>query len=442
MSKKKEKRIIILGGGPAGIGAAYRLKELGHENWKLYEKENFLGGLSASFNDDKGFIWDTGGHIYFSKNDIFNKVFKKIQGKNYFEKERHQFIFWGKNTLIPYPFQNNIRHLPANELIKCLKDLADVKFLNPKNFLEFNLASFGAGITEYFMGPYNEKVWAHPLKKISFSWIGNRVSRIDLGKILENVILKKDEKNWGPNFNFKYPKKGGSGDFWQRFKPILKDNIIFGSEFKKIDLKKKKIYFVDGKISDYDFLISSLPLDFFIKNSNASQDSKMAAKNLIHNSGFVLGLGIKGNQPLELKNKIAFYLPQRNILFQRMIIFKNFTPHIAPKGHWSLIFEASFSKYKKLNKDRLVENALYFVKKMGWVKSKKGIVSKNLRRFEYFYPVPTLDRDKNLNKIQKELGKKNIHSIGRFGAWKYEKGNMDHGFVMGVEAVNSILNLK
>ena len=71
----KNKKIVILGGGPAGIGAGWRLKELDYQNWELYEKEDFLGGLSASFKDKKGFIWDNGGHIYFSKSDYFNNVF-------------------------------------------------------------------------------------------------------------------------------------------------------------------------------------------------------------------------------------------------------------------------------------------------------------------------------------------------------------------------------
>jgi hypothetical protein len=34
---------------------------------------------------------------------------------------------------------------------------------------------------------------------------------------------------------------------------------------------------------------------------------------------------------------------------------------------------------------------------------------------------------------------KGIYSRGRFGAWRYEIGNMDHSVMMGVEAVNHIM---
>ena len=431
------KRIVILGGGPAGIGAAWRFKELGHKNWELYEKTDFLGGLSASFKDTKGFIWDIGGHIYFSKNDYFNRVFKKLMGKDFLKKERFQYI-WQDNALMPYPFQNNIRHLPERELDECLKGLANPKKIKPKNFLEFNLASFGSGITKHFMKPYNEKVWSYPLAKMAFNWVGGRVSRIDFNKALENVIFEKDEANWGPNFYFNYPIKNGSGDFWSRFLPKLKDNIIFNSQFEKISFKKREVRLKDGKTINYDYLVSALPLDYLIYNSDAPKKIKKAAGKLVHNSGFILGLGVKGKQPEFLNNKVAFYFSQKKVLFQRMLAFKNFSPHVVPKNHWSLIFEASFSKHKPMAKEELVKNAIGFAKKQKWIKSDKDIKSIFIKEFRYFYPIPTLDRDKNLNLIQKELQNKKVYSIGRFGAWKYEQGNMDHSFMQGVEAAEQI----
>lgn len=60
------KKIIIIGAGPTGLAAAYRLKELGYDNFKVYEQKSYVGGLCASFKDDNGFIWDLGGHVIFS----------------------------------------------------------------------------------------------------------------------------------------------------------------------------------------------------------------------------------------------------------------------------------------------------------------------------------------------------------------------------------------
>ena len=56
-------RIVVIGSGPTGLGAGYRLKELGHTNFTLYERHPYIGGLSHSFTDEKGFTWDIGGHV-------------------------------------------------------------------------------------------------------------------------------------------------------------------------------------------------------------------------------------------------------------------------------------------------------------------------------------------------------------------------------------------
>ena len=60
-----DKRIAIVGAGPTGLGAAYRLNELGHKNWAVFEKNGFVGGHAASFVDPEGFTWDVGGHVLF-----------------------------------------------------------------------------------------------------------------------------------------------------------------------------------------------------------------------------------------------------------------------------------------------------------------------------------------------------------------------------------------
>ena len=59
-------KYVIIGSGPTGLGAGYRLKELGITNFIILERENRIGGLAKSFVDDKGFTWDVGGHVQFS----------------------------------------------------------------------------------------------------------------------------------------------------------------------------------------------------------------------------------------------------------------------------------------------------------------------------------------------------------------------------------------
>ena len=67
-------RVLIVGAGPAGLGAAHRLHELGHTDWCLYEKRDSAGGLSASVVDEAGFTWDLGGHVLFSHYEYFDAL--------------------------------------------------------------------------------------------------------------------------------------------------------------------------------------------------------------------------------------------------------------------------------------------------------------------------------------------------------------------------------
>jgi hypothetical protein len=60
----------------------------------------------------------------------------------------------------------------------------------------------------------------------------------------------------------------------------------------------------------------------------------------------------------------------------------------------------------------------------------------------YSYPVPTIDRDRRLAQVEGWLASIGITSVGRFGAWRYELGNMDHSFMMGVNAIEALLDLR
>src|SRR5881409_2734543 len=78
-----EPRIAIIGAGPTGLGAGYRLKELGYRNFTLFDRNPYIGGLASSFTDSAGFTWDIGGHVMFSHYKYYDKCFDKLMGNDY-----------------------------------------------------------------------------------------------------------------------------------------------------------------------------------------------------------------------------------------------------------------------------------------------------------------------------------------------------------------------
>ena len=84
--------IVILGAGPTGLGAAYHMNKLGYTNWQLYERNSYIGGLSASFKDPKGFVWDVGGHVLFSHYKYFDRVVNQALDNSFYEHIRESWI--------------------------------------------------------------------------------------------------------------------------------------------------------------------------------------------------------------------------------------------------------------------------------------------------------------------------------------------------------------
>ncbi len=442
MRNKKEKRIVIIGAGPTGLGAAHRLSELGYDNWDIYEKNTYPGGLSASFKDKKGFTWDMGGHVMFSRIPHFNKVVTNVLKKDYYEHLRKSFIYI-EGKWVPYPFQNNIRYLAPRRMLECLSTLLEKenkKHKNPKNFEQWIYATFGSGIAKYFMIPQNRKVWRCPLREMSYDWIKERISPIDRDRILRNIIQKKDDILWGPNYKFKFPARGGTGEIFRRISASLSKSPHFNKEASRVEISGKSVIFKDKGKTTYDYLINTTSLDIFLgKILNAANAPALkAARQLKHSKVYVVGVGLGGVKKID---KCWAYFPNKNIFFYRITFFANYSPYNVPKKNaYSFMCEVSTKSLNRSKRD-IINTVINDLIAVGVMHSgdRKRIISRYAATIDRAYPVPTLNRDQALHTIQSFLIPHNIYSRGRFGAWKYEIGNMDHSFMQGVEVVDNIL---
>jgi len=434
-------RIAIIGAGPVGLGAGYRLQELGYRNWTIYEQNGYVGGLASSFTDPAGFTHDIGGHVMFSHYEYFDRLVDRMLGNDYKELLRESWI-WMQDRWIPYPLQNNIRHMTPETLLECINGLIDAGRMDvgaTVNFADWIDAQFGAGIARHFMRPYNLKVWAHPLEMMAKSWIAERVSVIDLKQVLANIVLARDEVSWGPNNKFKYPLYGGTGGLYQRFLPYVKDQLQLGRRVVEVDSAARRLRFADGGEDTYDVLLSAMPIPELLRIMKPAPEAAIAASAGLHNShGLVVGVGIEGPTP---SNKCWTYFPEPDTPFYRMTYLSNYSPNMAPEGHFLLLTETSYSDYKHEDRSTIVDRVVNGLvsSKLIQPSDRERIVSTHTREVDYFYPVPTLTRDAALGVIQPYLLSHNIYSRGRFGAWRYEISNMDHSVMQGVEVVNSLL---
>lgn len=438
-------KILILGAGPCGLGAGYRLQQLGNSDWQIFERNGHVGGLSASFVDEQGFTWDIGGHVLFSHYPYFDRVVAEALGGVYHEHQRESWIRI-LQTWVPYPFQNNIRYLPDDALAECVAGLRSLRggVAASTNFREWMDAVFGSGIVKYFMEPYNRKVWAVPLEQMSKDWIAERVSVVDLARIERNIAAQRDDVSWGPNNTFLFPRQGGTGAIYEGIANRFRDRIHLNHEMRSIDLELKQVKFANGRVESYDLLINTSPLDLLARSCvNIPDTVRAAADDLVHNSGLVAGLGFNGRRD---DSRCWMYFPEESSPFYRVTNFHRYAALNVPGGavdrYFSLMCETSYSPYKPVEPNAIIADTIQGLLKTGMTgpDEQENVATRYLIDIPYSYPVPTLQRDQALVIIQPYLEQHRVFSRGRFGGWKYEVGNMDHSFMQGVEVVERILN--
>jgi protoporphyrinogen oxidase len=439
--------VAIIGAGPTGIGAALRLLELGETNFLLIDSSEVPGGLASSCVDDHGFTWDLGGHVQFSHYRKFDEYMDlAFPPEGWLWHERESWI-WFKDRFIPYPFQNNLHRLdPADRWRAVLGLLAAASpHKAPDNFEQWILASFGSGLAELFLFPYNRKVWAHPLDSMDFRWVGERVAVPSIEQAMKSICLDQDQVSWGPNRRFRFPLRGGTGAIWRSLASrIPARNLMLSTKVGGIDAAARTLTAGSYKLK-YETLINTAPLTWLTQamQARAAGDSAMAfqASQLNSSTVHVIGIGLNGQPPESIGKMCWMYFPGAESSFYRVTVFSNYSPNNVPSpgSTWSLMAEVSESGYIPRDRETLVARVSEEMTAIGLIPDRRAIVSRWHKTLTPGYPTPSLRRNAILAAILPELEAQRIYSRGRFGAWKYEVSNQDHSFMQGVEVIDRIL---
>lgn len=96
----KQKRVVIVGAGPAGLTAALELSK--HQvPAVVLEADTQVGGLARTVNY-KGYLFDIGGHRFFTKWDEINQIWRDILGDELRLRSRLSRIYYRKKFFL-YP---------------------------------------------------------------------------------------------------------------------------------------------------------------------------------------------------------------------------------------------------------------------------------------------------------------------------------------------------
>ncbi|MCU1359050.1 MAG: amine oxidase flavin-containing [Ilumatobacteraceae bacterium] len=450
------KEVVIVGGGPCGLACARELIELGRHDMLVLESASGPGGLASSIVDPAGFTWDRGGHVVFSHYGEFDRLLADVMGDDVEHHDRSSFVHIG-GSWVPYPMQNNLHRLPPAMAETALTGLISAQHApaaqlpsghdatgqtatGEVDFDTWMRETFGEGIVDLFMRPYNEKVWAQPARAMGSRWMAERVSTVDWRQAIRSVITGTDDVTWGPNNTFAFPSSGGTGEIYRRAAATIDDHIRYDTQVSAVDPEHRTLQLGDGQQIEYGSLVWTGALDRLVQLSTAVPDAVAAAAGkLVHNSVTVVGIGY--HAPLT-DDRSWLYFPDPDVPFYRATNFAKYAANNVPGGrtdqYCSWMTEIASSPWKPLDACHLGERVDAAIRRLGLVADDAPIASVHIDHVPYGYPVPSLGRDDALATIQPFLMEHGIVSRGRFGAWRYELGNMDHAVKMGIDAAHLI----
>ncbi|EMD85756.1 hypothetical protein COCHEDRAFT_1219094 [Bipolaris maydis C5] len=465
--------VLVIGAGPTGLGAAKRLNQIDGPSWLIVDANETPGGLASTDTTPEGFLYDVGGHVIFSHYKYFDDCIDEALPKedDWFTHQRISYVRC-KGQWVPYPFQNNLSMLGKDDQAKCMDGLIDaalesrVANTKPKNFDEWIVRQMGVGIADLFMRPYNFKVWAVPTTKMQCEWLGERVAAPNVKGVMYNIIHGKTAGNWGPNATFRFPARDGTGGIWiavAKTLPESKTRYGENSKVTKVDADGHKVHLKDGTVVNYKKLINTMAVDALVE-SMGDKELIDLSKGLYYSTTHVIGVGLRGERPERIGDKCWLYFPEDDCPFYRATIFSNYSPYNQPQKdvklatqqladgskpsstepkegpYWSIMLEVAESGMKPVDRENLLKDCIQGLINTEMIKSDDEIVSTYHRAFDHGYPTPSLEREGVLTKLLPALQAKDILSRGRFGSWRYEVGNQDHSFMLGVEAVDHVVN--
>lgn len=395
-------KYLILGGGVTGLTCANFFKDC-----LVIEKEERVGGYCKTIK--KGdFVFDYSGHFFHFKNPEWRNFFlEKIPKDDIIHQTKNTKIFF-KGKLIDYPFQTNIHELDKPDFINCLYDLfTKEEKASYDNFLDMLYGKFGKSITEFFLKPYNEKLYATSLDKLDKDAMGRFFPYANIDQIIRNM---KESTSASYNDEFLYPKDGAEAFVKVLSNQIDKKQIKTNSLVTKIDLDQKYIIVNHGQKIAYDYLINTLPLNVFLELTGDKSDLK---NRLSYNKVLVFNLGFDRPSPKYKEHWI--YVPNKHFNFYRIGFYNN----ILQQEKLSLYIEIGFNKESQPDIEKELSQALSGLKEMGVIDKDFKLLESEAILMDPAYVHIETQTAKEIDRKLLELNSQDAFSIGRYGRWTY-----------------------
>ena len=219
-----DRKVVIIGAGPAGLTAAYELSK--HRvPAVVLERDNTVGGLARTVNH-KGYLFDIGGHRFFTKWHEVNQIWREVLGEQFLERPRLSRILYRKKFFnYPLRAKNALFGLGVVDSTQVVLSYLKSRLFyyeNEQNLEQWVSNRFGKRLYEIFFKTYTEKVWGVPCTEIRAEWAAQRVQSLSLITAVRNALYKPQKTEVKTLINsFHYPRRG-PGQMWESMTELLR----------------------------------------------------------------------------------------------------------------------------------------------------------------------------------------------------------------------------
>ncbi len=456
--------VLIIGAGPAGLTASYLLTKQGMSATVIEADPHYVGGISRTANY-KNFLFDIGGHRFFSKSKEVVDLWREILPDDFISRPRMSRIYYdGKYYSYPLKAFEALTNLGPIESAMCvLSFMYKQAFPNekPVTFHEWVSNQFGERLFSIFFKTYTEKVWGMSCDEISSDWAAQRIKGLDLwtamASALRNSIApakKGPTRNAGGEIiktlidSFEYPRRG-PGMMWDAAAAKTRaqgGDIHMGMRLDKLswDASAKRWTMTarreDGTTGTFtgNHVISSAPITELVRSIDAPLKCIKSAGSLRYRDFITVAL-IVDKADLFPDNWI--YIHEPAVKVGRIQNFRSWSPEMVPDEKLAClgleyfcfegdgIWSASDGELIGLAKKELEQIGL-----ATWNEIKDGCVVRQKKA----YPVYDEDYKFHVETIRSELAESfpTLHLVGRNGMHKYN--NQDHAMMTSMLTVKNI----
>jgi len=424
-------RVVILGGGLTGISTAFHLRR----PWLLVEKEARLGG-HARTDETRGFHFDKTGHWLHLRDPYMKQLVNELLPGELVPVARKARIF-SHGVLTRYPFQGNLHGLPPEIVSECLIDFVrahnDPRSSEPaKNFEDFCLKKFGAGISRHFMIPYNQKLWGVHPREITAEWCSRFVPIPKLEDVIKGAVGDVPPEI-GYNVSFLYPKKGGIETLTRALVSRLAGGeVALSTPVEKVNLRERTIN-IGGDTISWRALVATIPLpELVARLTDAPKEIEEAAGKLRCTPVRYLNVATKSSPNADFH---WIYVPEEKFPFYRVGIYTNAVPAMAPPGRGSLYVELS-DRGPMPRVDDIMPDVAQALAAAGAINGADDVLFAEIKELKYAYVVFDDNYYSCVGKLINYFEANDVFPRGRYGSWIYNA--MEDSILAGKEVAERL----